>query len=60
MNIAWWHRFSALTGVLDGDRGGIDLLDRIGGHGCAQAARSCSKAPHSQRVRRLTSGWSGR
>ena len=21
---------------------------------------SCSKAPHSQRVRRLTSGWSGR
>ena len=30
------------------------------GTAAAQAARSCPKAPHSQRVRRLTSGWSGR
>jgi len=43
--------------VLDRQRRGIDLLHQIGGMAAAQAARNCSNAPHSQRIRRLTSDW---
>ena len=47
-------------GVLDRQRGRVDLLAVVFREPGRQRIRSCSNAPHSQRVRRLASLWCGR